>query len=98
MKKKIVSAILSFVLNGLGQIYNRQIKKGIIFILLSFLCILLIIFGLILLFQNLILYLKGIFKISLLIWGLILFSLGGFSLCLVSILSILDAYENAPDS
>jgi TM2 domain-containing membrane protein YozV len=98
MRKKIISAFLSFILNGLGQIYNHQIRKGIIFIFISLLCILLIILGIVFLFQSFIFSLKGNFEISLTILGLIFFSLGGFFLCLVSLLSILDAYENAQDN
>ncbi len=35
MRNPIVAAILSLIVAGLGQIYNGQITKGIIFIMLQ---------------------------------------------------------------
>lgn len=37
IKEPILSALLSFVLSGLGQIYNGQVKKGLCFLVLDFL-------------------------------------------------------------
>jgi len=33
-----VAAVLSFVFTGLGQIYNGQIGKGIMFLIIGFIC------------------------------------------------------------
>lgn len=35
MRSPILAAILSLILSGLGQIYNGQITKGVIFIVLQ---------------------------------------------------------------
>lgn len=35
MRSPILAAILSLILSGLGQIYNGQITKGVIFIILQ---------------------------------------------------------------
>jgi TM2 domain-containing membrane protein YozV len=37
-KSEGLAAVLSFLIPGLGQIYNGQIEKGIIFIILTFIC------------------------------------------------------------
>ena len=43
-KEPILSALLSFfVLGGLGQIYNGQVKKGLCFIAIEFLCFIVIV-------------------------------------------------------
>ena len=39
------AAVLSFIFNGLGQIYNGQIKKGLFVIFLSTLSLLIFILG-----------------------------------------------------
>ena len=35
MRSPILAALLSFIVAGLGQIYNGQVAKGVIFILLQ---------------------------------------------------------------
>ena len=35
MRSPILAAILSFIIAGLGQIYNGQVLKGVIFIVLQ---------------------------------------------------------------
>ena len=56
-----IAAVLSFVFNGLGQIYNGEIKKGLILIFISALCMLLMISG-------------GIFAVAWLVTGLLISS------------------------
>jgi TM2 domain-containing membrane protein YozV len=45
-----IAAILSFVFNGLGQIYNGEIKKGLTLIFLSGISLLILIIGAIFIF------------------------------------------------
>ena len=86
------AAVLSFVFNGLGQLYNGQIKKGLCVIFLSAI--------------NLLIFLAGSTFIGLwllgratftqqLILGLGLFLLGLVFICILGIYSILDAYNVA---
>jgi len=87
-----VAAVLSFVFNGLGQIYNGQISKGLIIITVSATCMFIFILGSILLgfwFLNRIMFSHQ------LAWGWFLFLLGIISIGLLGIYSILDAYNVA---
>lgn len=87
-----MAAVLSFVFNGLGQIYNGQIKKGLFIISLSAVCMLLMIIG-------------GVFTIIALAKGFLLsrqvmvnlgiFVLGVITATLLGIYSIFDAYNTA---
>jgi len=90
--KPYIAGFLSFLLNGLGQLYNGQIKKGIFFIIISFVFIILFIFSIILIFEVFISSLDGFLDKILLRKAVILFSVSGFILCLVGLYSILDAY------
>ena len=90
-----VAAVLSFVFNGLGQIYNGEIKKGLFIIFLSSFSMLMIISG-------------GIFAITWLFQGflisqawvisIIVFLLGMIMAALIGIFSIFDAYHTAKKS
>ena len=86
------AAVLSFIFNGLGQLYNGQIFKGLLIISLSSLSMMVLIIGSVLIG----LWLLGkILSIKLLICGLVLFCMGLVSICILGIYSILDAYRVA---
>lgn len=90
IKEPILSALLSFLLSGLGQIYNGQVKKGLCFLILDFVFA----FGLIFV----------IFGGSM-IMGLLTFWAGGLGMCccfpfiflpfLWRIYFMYDAYKDA---
>jgi len=86
-----IAAILSFVFNGLGQIYNGEIKKGLILIFLSGISLLILIIGTIFIFY----FIKELPPISFLIWGVILFFFGLTGMIIIGIYSISDAYNKA---
>ncbi len=86
-----IAAILSFVFNGLGQIYNGEIKKGLTLIFLSGVSLLILILGAIFIFY----FIKSIPSISFLIWGVCLFFFGLTGIIMIGIYSISDAYNKA---
>ncbi len=87
-----LAAVLSFVFNGLGQLYNGQIFKGLLIIFLSSISMLVLIIGSILIG----LWLLGkIISNTALIYGLALFFAGLIPICILGIYSILDAYRVA---
>ncbi len=87
-----VAAVLSFIFNGLGQLYNGEILKGLLIIFISSITMLVLIIGSVLI--GLWLLGKVIF-IEVLILGFTLFFIGLISICVLGIYSILDAYRNA---
>ncbi|RJO64646.1 MAG: hypothetical protein C4540_02975 [Candidatus Omnitrophota bacterium] len=87
-----VAAVLSFVFNGLGQIYNGQITKGLIIIFLSFVSLLIFIAGSIIIGWWLLG--KALFG-KLLILGITLFLAGLLLICCIALYSIFDAYQVA---
>lgn len=87
-----VSALLSFLFNGLGQIYNGEIKKGLVLIFFSGVSMLVLILGTVFLFY----FIKGQFSpLAFLVWGIILFFLGLTGMIILGIYSISDAYYKA---
>lgn len=87
-----IAAVLSFVFNGLGQLYNGQIAKGLVIIFLSAVSMLIFIFGSILIgfwLLGKVLFAKE------LILGLVLFFIGLVFICILGIYSILDAHKTA---
>jgi TM2 domain-containing membrane protein YozV len=87
-----IAAVLSFVFNGLGQLYNGQIAKGLTIIFFSAVSMLILILGSILIG----LWLLGkIASGKLLYFGFMLFSLGLISVCGLGIYSIIDSYRAA---
>ena len=86
------AAVLSFVFNGLGQLYNGQIFKGLLIISFSALSMLILIIGSILIAFWL---LGRVVLIQFLIWGAVLFLVGLVCICVLGIYSILDAYRVA---
>ncbi|MCM8766429.1 MAG: hypothetical protein NC920_06315 [Candidatus Omnitrophica bacterium] len=94
-----VAAVLSFLVTGLGQIYNGQIKKGLWLIFFSALSMLILISGVILIGHWFFSYFPA--QISFAIWELnlgIVLSLSGLVLiCILGIYSIFDAYKTAEE-
>ncbi len=87
-----LAAVLSFVFNGLGQLYNGQIIKGLVIIFISSVSLLVSIIGSILIGFWL---LGKIIFAKELILGLILFLIGLISICIIGAYSIIDAYRVA---
>ncbi len=87
-----MAAVLSFVFNGLGQIYNGQIKKGLTIIFFSSLSMFIFIIGAILI--GFWLFGKTISSWQI-ISGALLFCFGLVIICILGIWSIFDAYNVA---
>ena len=87
-----LAAVLSFIFNGLGQLYNGEILKGLMIIFISSISMLVLIIGSILIGFWL---LGKIISSKVLICGLVLFFIGLISICILGIYSILDAYRTA---
>lgn len=87
-----VATVLSFIFNGLGQLYNGQIFKGLVIIFLSSLAMLVLLIGSIL--TGFWLWAKIVFA-GQLVWGLSLFVIGLILICMIGIYSIIDAYKVA---
>ena len=87
-----MSAVLSFVFNGLGQIYNGEIKKGLTIVFLSALAMLMIICGGIFAISWL---LKGLLISKILVASLLIFVAGMVMAAIIGIFSINDAYNTA---
>lgn len=87
-----LAAVLSFIFNGLGQLYNGQITKGLLIIFLSAIAMLSLIIGSVLIgfwFLGKVVFAQG------LILGLFLFFIGLIFICVLGIYSIFDAYRVA---
>ena len=87
-----VAAVLSFIFNGLGQLYNGQISKGLVIIFLSAVSMLVLILGATLIG----LWLLGkALSSGQAIFGVVLFCISLVSICILGIYSIFDAYRVA---
>ncbi|MDD5729721.1 MAG: hypothetical protein PHN57_01135 [Candidatus Omnitrophica bacterium] len=86
------AAVLSFVFNGLGQLYNGQIKKGLVIIFFSALSLLVFLAGSIVIGGW---FLGRIASFKILLAGCGLFFIGLIVICAVGIYSIVDAYKFA---
>lgn len=86
------AAVLSFIFNGLGQLYNGQIIKGLVIIFLSSLSMLIFMGGSILIGFSI---LNKVAFPGQLIWGIVLFGMGLSFICVLGIYSICDAYQVA---
>lgn len=96
MQNPGVSAVLSFLVSGLGQLYNGEIKKGLWIIFFSVISILMIIIGAFLIGYWFFFYSReGAINYIKLRWGLFLFCLGLLFICFIGIYSIFDAYNTA---
>jgi TM2 domain-containing membrane protein YozV len=92
IKNPGLAAVFSFIFNGLGQIYNGQIIKGLVVIFFSVLSILVFIIGSILIgFWQM----GKIIFAQELILGLVLFFIGLILICVLGLYSIFDAYKVA---
>jgi len=87
-----IAAVLSFIFNGLGQLYNGQIFKGLVIIFFSSLSLLVLISGSILIGFWL---LGNMAFCKILGWGAALFFIGLMCICVIGIYSIFDAYRIA---
>ena len=92
LKNPGVAAVLSFVFNGLGQLYNGQIIKGLVIVFISTLNILIFIAGSILIGSWI---LNKVVFAGQLVWGVVLFCIGLVFICALGIYSIFDAYRVA---
>lgn len=94
-KQKInpgLAAILSFFFSGLGQIYNGQITKGLLLVVLAIFGTITSIFGALLIFLPL---KEGNLPIPQIILGVVFFLSATAIITLVSIYSIKQAYNYA---
>jgi TM2 domain-containing membrane protein YozV len=87
-----VAAVLSFLFTGLGQLYNGQIKKGLILISISCMGMILVILGAVVLGFW---FLGKIWGISFLIFGLIFILSGIVTVAILGVYSIIDAFRKA---
>lgn len=87
-----VAAVLSFVFNGLGQIYNGQIAKGLTIMFISSIAMIITLIGGVLLGSFI---LSGFLYTPQLILGSILFLLGIAAIAILGIYNIYDAYNTA---
>ncbi|MBM3254856.1 MAG: hypothetical protein FJZ08_00955 [Candidatus Omnitrophica bacterium] len=87
-----LAAVFSFIFNGLGQIYNGQIKKGLLVILFSTLSMLTLLTGAIFIGFCM---LGQIALSGQLYLGIMLFIIGLAFICVIGIYSIFDAYKFA---
>ena len=87
-----LAAILSFIFNGLGQLYNGQITKGLLIIFLSSLGLFFVILGGIFIALSL---LNKVILPDQLSVGISIFAISLIFTCIVGIYSIYDAYKSA---
>ena len=90
-----IAAVLSFIFNGIGQIYNGQILKGLLIIFFSTIGMILILVGAA--FLGYWILAKAAY-INFLIIGALLFGIGLIFICILGIYSIIDAYQVAKES
>lgn len=90
-----IAAVLSFAFNGLGQVYNGQIMRGLVTVFIAMINMLILITGSV--FIGLWFLNKIIFAGQMAV-GLALFFIALISICIVGIYSILDAYKVAKKS
>jgi TM2 domain-containing membrane protein YozV len=86
------AAVLSFIFNGLGQLYNGQIIKGLVIIFISIINLLMVIFGSILIGFWLLGRIPAGRELFL---GTGLFCVGLVFIAVLGIYSIVDAYKVA---
>ena len=86
------TAVLSFIFNGLGQLYNGEIKKGLVIMTVTSIFIMIILIGGILMLHW---WMAQVFPFAEFIWGAIIFVVGIIGACAVGAYSIFDAYQKA---
>ena len=87
-----VAAALSFLVSGLGQIYNGQIKKGLFTIFLSSMALLVVLTGAFFIIYSSI-FLR--FDMGFFIGSIVIMASGIIVLAVIGITSIFDAYNFA---
>ncbi len=87
-----IAAVLSFIFNGLGQLYNGEIKKGLIIMTATSVSLMVIIVGAIIAFHWL---LTQKLPFSEFIAGAVIFIIGIIAACAIGYYSINDAYQKA---
>ena len=87
-----VAAVLSFLFNGLGQLYNGEIKKGLVIMTATSIALLVIIVGAIIAFHWI---LTKQLAFTEFIVGAIIFIVGIITACIIGYYSINDAYQKA---
>ena len=90
-----IPAVLSFIFNGLGQIYNGQIKKGLVIMFFSSVGMFLILVGAIIIGYWL---LKQMVILSILLCAIAGFIVGLILVAYLGAYSITDAYNFAKKS
>ncbi|MCM8791702.1 MAG: hypothetical protein NC826_00910 [Candidatus Omnitrophica bacterium] len=89
-----IAVALSFLFTGLGQLYNGQIKKGILIIFFSSLSIILTVIGAVLIgLRFLDEFCRYNFTLSIL--GLGFFITGLIFICILGIFGMVDAFKEA---
>jgi len=83
------AAVLSFVFSGLGQLYNGQIRKGLLIVFFTSVSLSLAMLGAVLIYT----WFKQSVIMELLWLGLSLFIIGLILICVIGVYSIVDAYE-----
>lgn len=87
-----VAAVLSFLFNGLGQIYNGQIAKGLVIMLCSTVTMAITLIGAVFIAHYI--WSNFIYPVEL-ITGAVLFILGVTVIAILGIYNIYDAYNVA---
>lgn len=87
-----VAAVLSFVFNGLGQIYNGQIAKGLLIILVSSIAMIVMLIGAVFLGHFI---LSGFLYPAEFVIGAIMLFVGIAATVVLGIYNIYDAYNTA---
>ena len=88
-----VAAVLSFIFTGLGQIYNGEIKKGLLLMFISAVSLACVILGAVITgycFLNV-----GAFKSSSIVLGVALMIVGISAIIIAGVYNIYDAYNRA---
>ncbi|MEM7816982.1 MAG: hypothetical protein QXZ20_03655 [Candidatus Aenigmatarchaeota archaeon] len=93
--KKFIAPFLSFLICGLGQFYNGQIKKAIFYIIGSFVFLCIFLISIFLFYKIFINLISGNSNTKLIFIAVILFTFSSFMLSLINLLSIVDAYISA---
>ena len=88
-----VAAVLSFVFTGLGQIYNGEIKKGLLLMSISVVSLVCVIIGAVI--TGYCFIDVGAFKFSTLVLGVALMAVGILVIIIAGIYNIYDAYNRA---
>lgn len=87
-----VAAVLSFIFSGVGQIYNGEIRKGLVHIAVTTTGLVLVLVGA--LAFGVCLYAKCL-SLKIAVASVAFMFIGGVIICVIGVHSIYDAYKNA---